>query len=62
MENYNSEIKFNNTNKGNEIMITEKEKAFRQGYIAACEWFLEQKPTRTQVKEKVKWNKKMLEE
>jgi hypothetical protein len=43
-------------------MITEKEKAFRQGYIAACEWFLEQKPTRTQVKEKVKWNKEMLEE
>lgn len=42
-------------------MITEKEKAFRQGYIAACEWFL-QKPTRTQVKEKVKWNKEMLEE
>lgn len=43
-------------------MITAKEKAFRQGYIAACEWFLEQKPTRTQVKEKVKWNKEMLEE
>ena len=35
-----------------EWAITEKEKAFRQGYIAACEWFLEQKPTRTQVKEK----------
>ena len=43
-------------------MITEKEKAFRQGYIAACEWFLELNPTRIQVEEKVKWNKGMLEE
>ena len=43
-------------------MITIEEKAFRQGYIAACEWLLENKPTRTQVKEKVKWNKEMLEE
>lgn len=62
MENYNGKIKSNNTNQGDEIMITEKEKVFRQGYIAACEWFLEQKPTRTQVKGKVNWNKKMLEE
>ena len=43
-------------------MITETEKAFRQGYIAACGWFLEQKRTRTQIIGKINWNKKMLEE
>lgn len=42
-------------------MTTEKEKAFRQGYIAACEWFLEQKPSRNEVKEKVKWNNIMMD-
>ena len=61
MENNNGKIKFNNTNQVFTTMTTEKEKAFRQGYIAACEWFLEQKPSRNEVKEKVKWNNIMMD-
>ena len=36
------------------------EKAYREGFIAACEWFLNAKPTKSEIREKLKFNRALI--
>ena len=42
--------------------MDEKEIAYRRGYIAACTWVLDNKPSKAEIRETMKYQKMMIAE